>query len=105
VNGQIKSQAEADEDVLTFDVPDAVLERAASAERLTAMRLPLFILGVFAAVVCIENSAEANWCPYYNLGHGGSRNCGFKTHHECLAAVRGVGGSCAPSPYGHHRHH
>ena len=29
---QIKNQAEADEDVLTFDVPDAVLERSASAE-------------------------------------------------------------------------
>jgi hypothetical protein len=32
MDGQIKSQAEA-EDVLTFDVPDAALERAASAER------------------------------------------------------------------------
>ena len=68
------------------------------------MRLSLFILGVFAAVVCIENSAEANWCAYYNLGHSGSRHCGFKTHHECLASVRGVGGSCGPSPYGHHHH-
>jgi hypothetical protein len=28
MDGQIKSQAEADEDVLTFDVPDAALERA-----------------------------------------------------------------------------
>jgi hypothetical protein len=33
MDGQIKSQAEADEDVLTFDVPDAALERSASAER------------------------------------------------------------------------
>jgi hypothetical protein len=33
MDGQIKSQAEADEDVLTFDIPDAALERAASAER------------------------------------------------------------------------
>jgi hypothetical protein len=30
---QIKNQAEADEDVLTLDVPDETLERAASAER------------------------------------------------------------------------
>jgi hypothetical protein len=33
MDGQIKSQAEADEDILAFDVPDAALERAASAER------------------------------------------------------------------------
>ena len=33
MDGQIKSQAEADKDVLTFDVPDAALERSASAER------------------------------------------------------------------------
>jgi hypothetical protein len=31
MDGQIKSQA--DEDVLSFDVPDEALERAASAER------------------------------------------------------------------------
>jgi len=29
---EVIGQAEADEDVLTFDVPDAALERAASAE-------------------------------------------------------------------------
>ena len=32
MDDRIKNQAEADEDVLTFDVPDAALERAASAE-------------------------------------------------------------------------
>jgi hypothetical protein len=30
---EIKSQANIDEDVLTFDLPDDALERAASAER------------------------------------------------------------------------
>ena len=33
VEDQADSQAEADEDILAFDVPDAALERAASAER------------------------------------------------------------------------
>jgi hypothetical protein len=33
MDGQIKNQDEANEDVLTFDVPDEVLERAADAER------------------------------------------------------------------------
>ena len=33
MNKEIISQAEADEKILTFDVPDDVLERAASAEQ------------------------------------------------------------------------
>jgi hypothetical protein len=65
------------------------------------MKLPVFILGVFVAMICSAQFAEANWCAHYNVG-GGSTNCGFKTHQQCLAAVRGVGGSCGPSPHGHH---
>jgi hypothetical protein len=67
------------------------------------MKLSLFMFGIFAVMICIARPAEANWCAHYNMG-GGATNCGFKTHHECWAAVRGVGGSCAPSPHGHHRH-
>jgi hypothetical protein len=46
------------------------------------MRTALFILGVFAAIVCIEKPAEAQnypWCAYYNFQHGGATNCGFAT--------------------------
>ena len=66
------------------------------------MKLLLFILGVFAAIICIEKPAEAQdypWCTYYNFDHGGARNCGFATFQQCLAVVSGVGGSCSPSPY------
>ena len=65
------------------------------------MRLCLFIVGVFAAIVCIEKPAEAQnypWCAYYNFLQGGATNCGFSTIQQCLAAVSGVGGSCGPSP-------
>jgi uncharacterized protein DUF3551 len=65
------------------------------------MRLLLFVLGVIAAVVCIEKHAEAQnspGCAYYNKD-GGARNCGFATLEQCLTDVRGVGGSCGPSPY------
>jgi hypothetical protein len=58
------------------------------------MRLLLFILGVFAAVVCIEKPAAAQnypWCAYYGP-------CGFATFQQCLAAVSGVGGSCGANP-------
>src|SRR5215472_1027348 len=46
----------------------------------TTMRLSLFILGVFAAVICIEKPAAAQgggWCAYYNEAFGGSKNCGL----------------------------
>jgi hypothetical protein len=46
------------------------------------MRLLLFILGVFATVVCIEKPAVAQnypWCAYYDLGQDGFRSCRFAT--------------------------
>jgi Protein of unknown function (DUF3551) len=65
------------------------------------MRIWLFIVGVFAAIVCIEQPAEAQtypWCAYYNVWQGGATNCGFSTFQQCLATVSGVGGSCGPNP-------
>jgi hypothetical protein len=35
MDGEIKSQAEADEDILTFDIADDILERAANAQAYT----------------------------------------------------------------------
>jgi hypothetical protein len=63
------------------------------------MRLLLFILGVLAAIVCIEKPAEAgSWCAYYDFGANGATNCGFSTYQQCLATVSGVGGSCGANP-------
>jgi hypothetical protein len=64
------------------------------------MRIFLFILGVFAAVVCFEKPAAADrpWCAYYDDQDGGFTNCGFSTYQQCLATVSGVGGSCGPNP-------
>jgi hypothetical protein len=77
------------------------------------MRLLLVMVGVFAAIVCIENPANAQnypWCAYYNFGQrgpgglahdldgGGATNCGFSTFQQCLATVSGIGGSCRPNP-------
>ena len=67
------------------------------------MRLSLFILGVFAAVVCFEKPAAAQtylWCAYYNfggMGGGGAENCGWATIEQCIATVSGIGGSCGPN--------
>jgi hypothetical protein len=66
------------------------------------VRLALFILSAFAAAICITKSAEAQngaWCAYYDLGKDGFRSCRFRTLQQCLNDVRGIGGSCGPSPY------
>jgi uncharacterized protein DUF3551 len=67
------------------------------------MRLLPIIVCAFAATVCIEKPAEAEdypWCAYYNFGQdgGGATNCGWATFEQCLATVRGIGGSCGPNP-------
>jgi hypothetical protein len=65
------------------------------------MKTSLFILGIFAAAVCVGKSAEAQnypWCAYYNFLQGGATNCGFVTWQQCQAAISGVGGSCGPNP-------
>src|SRR5204862_1449542 len=71
--------------------------------KVKTMRLFLCALAVLAATICIEKHAAAQnypWFAYYNYGSGpGATNCGFATFQQCLAAVRGVGGSCGPSPY------
>jgi hypothetical protein len=65
------------------------------------MKLFVFALGVFAAIICIEKPAEAQsypWCVYYNRGAGGATNCGFSTFQQCLAARAGNSDSCGPNP-------
>ena len=65
------------------------------------MRLFVFTLGVFAAIICIEKPAEAQiypCCVYYNRDAGGATNCGFSTYQQCLATATGAGASCGPNP-------
>jgi hypothetical protein len=65
------------------------------------MKISILLLGVFAAVIWVDRPAKAQdypWCAYYNYLHGGATNCGFVTHQQCLATIRGVGGSCGPNP-------
>jgi hypothetical protein len=41
MDGEVKSQAETDEDILTFDIPDDMLERAADASKRTLGHIAL----------------------------------------------------------------
>jgi Protein of unknown function (DUF3551) len=64
------------------------------------MRIFLFILGVFAAIVCFKKPAAADgpWCVVYDGGEGGgATNCGFSTYQQCLATSAGAGASCEPN--------
>ncbi len=52
------------------------------------------IVAIVASVFALDARDPANaaaWCAAY---HNGSSNCGFSTFEQCLAAVRGEGGSC-----------
>ena len=54
------------------------------SERETAMRPLPFILGIFAATLCVAQSAAAQnypWCAYYGP-HFGATNCGFSTFQQ-----------------------
>jgi len=64
------------------------------------MRFLPLILGVFAAVVSIEQRAQAEqsypWCIYKP---DTPPQCRYTTLEQCLADRLGKGGSCSPSPY------
>lgn len=73
------------------------------------MRIP-FALAV--ALLTLGGAERARaidypWCAQYTGSWGNSRNCGFTSHAQCMASVRGVGGYCLENPaffaYGHDR--
>jgi hypothetical protein len=64
-----------------------------------AMRILLFIVGVFVTILFIEKPAEAQnypWCAEYGGTPSGPTNCGFVTFQQCLDTVSGIGGFCGP---------
>ena len=64
------------------------------------MRLLLFILAVFSAVICNEKPAQAQnqpWCIYKDDGEGNPQ-CRYATLEQCLADRLG-NSNCSPSPY------
>jgi uncharacterized protein DUF3551 len=61
------------------------------------MRHSLLLLGIFVVTVAAGTGAEAQnypWCAQYSGSMGGSMNCGFATHEQCMATVSGAGGFC-----------
>jgi hypothetical protein len=71
------------------------------------MRNPPIAWFVATVVIIVANSANPStaaviypWCANYSgRGMGGAQNCGFVSFNQCLATVRGVGGTCGPNPF------
>lgn len=59
------------------------------------MRFVIFATVLFAALMVDVRPSPAEvvypWCARYGWT---TRNCGFVSFHQCLATVRGGGGSC-----------
>jgi hypothetical protein len=60
------------------------------------LRLSLFTLGILVGIASLGGRAEAQsypWCAVYDLD-GVTYNCGFTALDQCMATIRGIGGSC-----------
>ena len=60
------------------------------------MRVLLLIAAIFAATAGFGPPAQAQnypWCAIYDVGDA-AYNCGFVSREQCMATVRGIGGSC-----------
>jgi Protein of unknown function (DUF3551) len=63
------------------------------------MRLLLFTLGIYVALLSIGTRAEAQnyqWCAMLSMGDQ-AVNCSFVGTEQCMATVRGIGGFCTPN--------
>ena len=76
-----------------------VTELRRSSRIKAAMRLLLFMLGIWVVLLSIGMRAEAQnypWCAYYS-GRSGGTNCGFMTFQQCMDTARGFGSNCQPN--------
>jgi Protein of unknown function (DUF3551) len=58
------------------------------------------MLGLAIAAVVVtgrEAAAQGAWCA--DDAGPRTRTCNFYTFEQCLAFIRGLGGSCSPNPY------
>jgi Protein of unknown function (DUF3551) len=60
------------------------------------MMRSLLVLGILAGAAIASRAQAQNypWCAEYSGSMGGSMNCGFTTHEQCMATVSGMGGFC-----------
>ena len=67
---------------------------------MTKFHYALIASVAIAATLAVAQPAAAieyPWCAQYGGEDGGGRNCGFSTLEQCMATIRGSGGSCEPN--------
>ena len=60
------------------------------------MKTLTLALSAVIGIAALAGRAEAQnypWCAVYDTGDA-TYNCGFVTFEQCLATVRGIGGTC-----------
>lgn len=66
------------------------------------MRVVIMALLVLIAASAVD-TARADpypWCAVYGGGRGGGgTNCYMRTYQQCLEAISGMGGFCAPNTF------
>jgi Protein of unknown function (DUF3551) len=58
----------------------------------------LAIITFIAVIVSAGAAQAAPWCAYYGF-QDGATNCGFFSYQQCMAALAGNGGFCAPNRF------
>ena len=58
----------------------------------------LFVL-IAASAVDTARADPYPWCAVYGGGRGGGTNCYMRTYQQCLEAISGMGGFCAPNTF------
>ena len=47
-----------------------------------------------------QSAYDYPWCALYgSRAGGGAQSCYYKTYSQCMATMRGIGGTCIRSPY------
>ena len=59
------------------------------------------LLALAIAAACPTQGSAATiypWCAHYMM-KGAPHSCGFVSFEQCLASVRGIGGTCNRNPF------
>jgi hypothetical protein len=62
-------------------------------------RFAIVVLALIALAAPAEAAAPVYpWCAHYMM-KGAPHSCGFVSFEQCLASVRGIGGTCNRNPF------
>jgi hypothetical protein len=64
--------------------------------------LPLALIGLGLVIQTLPSAAQSPydyaWCALRG-DRSGAQSCYYTSYRQCMASLRGIGGSCIPNPY------